>query len=374
MITLLTGGPGTGKTAWLLNALIDHRKEQPDRLIYIHGIRNLRGIAHETIYCRSQLCDICRSQDADIQASLKNGLAPKFVEDWMTWKESGALIIVDEVQRIWRPSNGAAQLPESISGLETHRHYGLDFWLISQGPHLFHNFIRLLVGRHVHLVAKWNGRSEYEWPECKQDVQSRSDAIVRPYTLPKRVFDMYDSAEIHTKQDKRRPLSFYAAIASLLVLAILVVALFYRLKARIHPQPDPVAASSTLASAVPGSPPSASSPAPVKPIFPDFQPTVPGVPESAPAYAELIKVTAAPLLAGCVYSKAKDSCLCYTAQATPYPVSKPYCIEQVKNHRFNPYLQPKVQHAADNEHNEHNEPIKQKPIILGSRSTNSNIR
>lgn len=369
MITLLTGGPGTGKTAWLINALLDLREVEPDRLIYIHGIRNLRGIAHETIYCRSQLCDICRSQDADIQARVNTDMPPKFVEDWMRWKESGALIVVDEVQRIWRPINGSAGPSESISGLETHRHYGLDFWLISQGPHLFHNFIRLLVGRHIHLVAKWSGRSEYEWPECKQDVQSRADAVVRPYTLPKRVFDMYDSAEIHTKQDKRRPLSFYASITAFLLVFVGGYLFVNRLQARLHPQPvaaaSAVPASSTGSASATGvvSAPGAVS----KSSFPDFQPTIRDVPESAPAYAALVKVTVAPVLAGCVYSKAKDQCLCYTAQATPYPAAKAYCIEQVKNHRFNPYLLPKGQNMAGTE------PTTQQPLIVGSRSIKSDI-
>ncbi|WP_333877505.1 zonular occludens toxin domain-containing protein [Methylobacter sp.] len=224
MITLITGGPGTGKTAWLLNQLLELRKLEPNRLLFIHGIRSLRGIAHETLYCRSQLCDICRAQDSDIQERMKTVNPPKFVEDWPKWKESGALIIVDEVQRIWRPTNGSSGPSEAISALETHRHYGLDFWLISQGPHLFHNFIRLLVGRHVHLVAKWSGRKEYEWPECKQDVQSRNDAVERPYTLPKRVFKLYDSAEIHTQQNKRRPIAFYILI--LLALLFLILSYF----------------------------------------------------------------------------------------------------------------------------------------------------
>ncbi len=75
------------------------------------------------------------------------------------------------------------------------------------------------------------------------------------------------------------------------------------------------------------------------PPFPDFEPQIPGVLESAPAYAHLVTVKAAPLLVGCVYSITKDKCSCYTQQATPYPASKAYCLESVKNHRFNPYLE-----------------------------------
>lgn len=342
MITLITGGPGTGKTAWMLNQLLDLRVAESDRLFFIHGVRNLRGISHETIYCRSQLCDICRLQDSEIEARLKTSIPPKFVEDWPRWKEPNSLIVVDEVQRIWRPTNGSQAVHESISALETHRHYGVDFWLISQGPHLFHNFIRLLVGRHVHLVNKWSGRTEYEWPECKQDVQSRSDAVQRPYALPKRVYSLYDSAEVHTKQDKRKPLSFYATIGALVLAVVVGGFVIYRIKNRINPV-ESAAVAPVAGGAASSAPPDAAvaGVANTSSSFPDFEPTVAGVPESAPAYAGLVKVVSAPILAGCVLNKHTDKCSCYTHQATPYPASQDYCLETVKNHRFNPYFERK---------------------------------
>lgn len=228
MITLITGTPGSGKTSWLINELLELRKNQPDREIFVHGIRNFRGFAHETIYCKSQLCDICRSKDLPHDA--------KFVENWPLWKTVGSLIVVDEVQRIWRPRAGAGAVPESVSGLETHRHYGLDFWIISQGPHLFDAFIRLLVGRHIHLVSRWNGRTQYEWPECKQNTSATTDAVVRGYTLPKHVYKYYDSAEVHTKQNHRKPLAFYIFIFVVLVVLALSYFAYTRIQSRMHPE------------------------------------------------------------------------------------------------------------------------------------------
>jgi len=90
MITLITGTLGAGKTAFVLSELFEFKKNNPNSLIFVHGIRNLRGIAHETVYCRSQLCDICRSLVIPAEA--------KFVENWDEWKESQSLIVVDEVQ------------------------------------------------------------------------------------------------------------------------------------------------------------------------------------------------------------------------------------------------------------------------------------
>ena len=362
MITLITGGPGTGKTAWLLDQLLELRKHDPQRKLYIHGVRNLRGIDHETIYCRSDLCDICRSDHSiDKQADELTDLPVdavtgdivitqtdeqfhirKYVEDWLIWKQKGALIVVDEVQRIWRPRGGSSAPPIAVSGLETHRHYGLDFWLISQGPHLFDNFIRLLVGRHVHLVAKWSGRTQYEWPECKQNVHLRSDAVMRPYKLPKRVYNMYNSAEVHTTQEKRKPLSFYATIVAIIIAVILITFSVYRIKQRVT-SPANVEAGEGVALAAQSTASTVSRPvssvSSEKRDFPDFTPKIAGVPESAPAYSDLVKVTAVPLLAGCILSKKSDKCTCYTRQATPYPTTRTYCIEVVQNHRFNPYLQ-----------------------------------
>lgn len=356
MITLITGGPGTGKTAWLIDQLIELRKTESNREIFIHGIRNLRNFAHEVIYCHSQLCDICRGSVIPAHA--------KYVEDWMDWKSSGALIVVDEVQRIWRPSSSSASLSPSISGLETHRHYGIDFWLISQGPHLFHNFIRLLVGRHVHLVAKWSGRSQYEWPECKQNIASRIDAVQRSYKLPSRVFSMYDSAEVHTNQDKRKPLSFYATLVAIFLAVIASGFIVYRIKSRLNPVPIDVvhvSASGGVGDAKAAYAPPDAVNANVKSTtgFPDFEPILPGVPESAPAYVELVKVRAVPLLVGCVYNKIKDICSCYTQQATPYPASKTYCIETVKNHRFNPYFE---------------RPAASVPLLADASSSQSNMK
>ena len=77
---------------------------------------------------------------------------------------------------------------------------------------------------------------------------------------------------------------------------------------------------------------------PVTEAYPDFEPIKPGVPESAPAYQTLLKVTAVPVLAGCTESK-KQGCKCYTKQATPYPATDLFCHEVLHGHRFNPYLQ-----------------------------------
>lgn len=367
MITLITGGPGTGKTAWLINELIDLRKNEPERELFVHGVRNFTGMLHEQIFCKSQLCDICRGNEKLLtwEASLSTSSVDndytryKYVEDWPIWKSPGSLIIVDEVQRIWRPRTGGSHVPAAVSGLETHRHYGIDFWLISQGPHLFDNAIRLLVGRHVHLVAKWAGRTQYEWPECKQDVQSRVDAVTRPYTLPKRVYSMYSSAEVHTKQQKRKPMSFYFSIFAAIFVIVAVGFATTRFKQKINGPVAGVAAAPAGDS--PQSPGSFNSDhgsvyKTAVDIQRDYTPIVPSLPWSAPVYQGLVKPVAAPRIIGCVATP--DKCTCYTQQATKVDMDEGVCRLYLKERAFDPFRADKQDPG--------NEPGKEeKPVTLG---------
>lgn len=338
MITLITGVPEAGKTAFTLDKVFEFRKTNPHFYLYVHGVRNLRGISHETIYCRSQLCDIC--------TKLVIPAGSKYVEDWHQWQEPESLVVVDECQRPWRTRIGSAPIPPAVSAFETHRHYGLDFYLITQSPKLIDSSIRALVGKHIHLVAGWAGRKQYEWDECQDDVKWRSGAKVKPYSLPKYVFKHYDSAVVHIKHFKSLPLSVYAVILAIVISSFLI----YRVSKRMEQKPIDQSVT-TSASAQPDTKTlvplpeekSETPPAPQVaevPKYPDFKPTIEGVPESAPAYAQLLKVTAVPTITACVYSRKKDQCTCYTAQATVYPTSKAYCMEDVQGKRFNPYFVP----------------------------------
>ncbi len=363
MITTITGGPGTGKTAFLIDQLLNLRKIDPNREFYIHGIRNLRGLPHKQIFCKSQLCDICRSQTLPADAL--------YVENWHEWKPSGALIVVDEVQRIWRPRTGGSKIPESVSGLETHRHYGLDFWLISQGPHLFDANIRLLVGRHIHLVSRWSGRTQYEWPECQQNVQSRTDAVIRPYTLPKRVYSMYDSAEVHTKQDKRKPLALYIVIACLALLVIMAVVMVNRFSDRITPTTDttneikPGAGQSIVSADKPKADQKKRAYATPEELEKALTPLVPGVPWSAPYYAELARPVSFPKIVGCIKSKVDFRCACYTQQNTLVDVPPDVCsiyVDRRPFDHFKPDKQRQQQQQQQLQAATDAPPIEQQPI------------
>lgn len=366
MITFITGTNGAGKTAWLVQELT---RLPSQRKVYQHGIPGLK-VAHEPIFCKSPDCEYCQSLivtgegGSYLKADFDHAMVDEegnivmppnvlFIEDWPDWATDGSLIVVDECQRPWRASN-QSNVPIGIKRLETHRHKGLDFWLISQSPKLLHTNIRELVGRHIHLVANWRGRNEYEWPEVQDNVRSRGDAIIRPYKLPKPVFKLYHSASLHTKLVKRKPLAYYAFLASLAVLAIIG----YRFSLKMadvfgdsNPEAQAASAPAPIAAGAPQATQGAGGVQAAKSFsneqrgdFPDFTPTVEGRPESAPAYAQLLKVTAVPVLAGCI--KSANTCKCYTQQATPYPATWDQCLEHVMNLKFNPFVTPRTGNSA----------------------------
>jgi zona occludens toxin len=358
MITLITGTPGAGKTAWTVQELT---RLPSQRKVYVHGIPDLK-IAHEPIYCTSNLCEHCQSltqihyndkgEGEYLELLDKPGEPLPLVENWPDWATDGSLIVIDEVQRIWRPS-ASGKLPEEIAALETHRHHGLDFWLISQGPHLFHSNVRLLIGKHIHLVSMWNGRKEYEWPECRQNVTSRGDAVVRPYTLPKKVFHLYKSSSLHVKQTHRKPLAFYGFFVSVFFLAIACYFGYQRVMSHMQDDqagtdgPAHAAPAAGAGAAVPAKTDSIIKPPAGTGSFPDFTPQIEGVPESAPAYAGLNKVQDVPHLMGCV--KTPDWCRCYTTQGTPYPVSVPFCESYLRGEYFNPWKERKAKEPPEPE-------------------------
>lgn len=324
MITVITGSPGAGKTAFVVNELDALPETRP---LFVHAVPDLQ-IPHELIYCKSTLCSHCSAADKPEDAV--------YVEDWANWAPIGAIIFIDEVQRVWRPRASGSAVPESVAALETHRHRGVDFYLVSQGPHLFDTNVRKLVSRHVHLVAKWAGRISYEWPECKQNTDAVGDAIRRPYKLPKKVFGKYKSAEVHTKQEHKKPLAFYALLLVIPIGGFLGFKVYQRIDSAIHPEKlkppvsAPVAPSPPFTASVPVAAPVVT-PFPV----PDFQPRVEGRPETAPAYDGLYKVNAAPIILGCIGTP--EDCRCYTVKATRAQVTEPWCRAFLRREVFYPF-------------------------------------
>jgi zona occludens toxin len=139
--------------------------------------------------------------------------------NWWTWAKPGDVLVCDEVQRHWRPRGMGTKPPEEIAKLEVHRHYGVDFVLITQNAMLLDQNVRRLVGRHLH-VRRLFGTARaliYDWDGCQTDTTRTSGATRTVWSYPKDAYKLYKSSELHTKQHQKIPLflAFPLVVAAL---------------------------------------------------------------------------------------------------------------------------------------------------------------
>ncbi|WP_118802024.1 zonular occludens toxin family protein [Neisseria lactamica] len=339
MLYLFTGVPGSGKTLNVVSMLAK-RPDLKNRPLFIDGIPDLQ-IPHEPI-----------PEGESIQT-------------WPKWAPTGAIIVVDECQRIFRPRPSGSKVPDYVSELETHRHRGLDFFFITQHPRLIDANLRSLIEHHTHVSKTELGvRRKLEWstggaknPESRADVR---DALKSVYKLDKSVYGLYKSAEEHTKIKTGRSKVFYL-IPVILLMIIGGLWGFYDFwgdfKKTIPtptaqqevaaPAASPETGGTVGAQAQNGThgtgqyPEAQTTPEPPQHrqhlTEDDYKPAIDGQPHTAPIYDEFNKaVKTMPYPVACV--KNANRCTCYTDQGTPIKgFSKTQCLEFVENGIYNPY-------------------------------------
>lgn len=302
MLTLVTGAPGTGKTAAVVDLITQLGKE---RALYVHGLDGL-SLPHFPLADPTQ---------------------------WMSEVPDGSIIIIDEVQSIWRPRGPGSKVPDHVAALETHRHRGLDFYLTTQGPNLVDANVRALIGRHIHLREMGVlGRYWYEWPECADNCRTawRGAPIKKRYRLPKRAFSLYKSASIHVKPVRSFPVALAVAVLALVGTGWLAWSVFSRFQERMSPAAaaasgvpsfNPSGSVTPVATVTPGRVPMSIPPALSR--LASYQPREVGLPHTAPVYDALTAPTVAPYPAICA-TTASD-CRCYTEQGTRLHVPQDKC-------------------------------------------------
>lgn len=339
MLYLFTGVPGSGKTLNVVSMLAK-RPDLKNRPLFIDGIPDLQ-IPHEQI-----------PEGESIQT-------------WPKWAPTGAIIVVDECQRIFRPRPSGSKVPEYVSELETHRHRGLDFFFITQHPRLIDANLRSLIEHHTHVSKTELGvRRKLEWstggaknPESRADVR---DALKSVYKLDKSVYGLYKSAEEHTKIKTGRSKVFYL-IPVILLMIIGGLWGFYdfwgdfKKTTPTHtaqqevaaPAASPETGGTVGAQAQNGThgtgqyPEAQPTPEPPQQrphlTEDDYKPAIDGQPHTAPIYDQYNKaVKTMPYPVACV--KNADRCTCYTDQGTAIKgFSKTQCLEFVENGIYNPY-------------------------------------
>lgn len=341
MLSLITGVPGSGKTLKLISDLMT-RDDLKNRPLFLDGIPDVdeKIIPHMPI---------------------PEG---ESMQTWHKWAPTGAILVIDECQRVFRPRPSGSKVPDFVAELETHRHRGLDFFLLTQHPRLIDANVRSLIGHHTHISKTNLGiRRKVEWqrcanPEARSDV---SEGIVSVYKLDKRAFGVYKSAEEHTKIKTKRSKVIYVLP---MILAVIISALIFFYgwfqdmgKPIEQPQIEAQASSPEAVGGTVGAPApngtanaqgqyaqaetTAMPPEPPKPHLSqeDYKPRIDGQPHTAPIYDNLNRqVKTMPFPVACV--KNANRCTCYTEQGTPIKeMKKSQCLDYVENGIYNPYKQ-----------------------------------
>lgn len=358
MITVITGTPGAGKTLYTVSKLLlplvgtsvrsgifdaDSGQEvQYPRTIYT----NIRGLTidHELIDGGGRWV-----YEKDTGGYKLEGPAGG-LRDWHNWAKAGSVIVFDEVQKVWEPRANGAMVPPDIKALETHRHMGVDFILITQGLMLTERNLAMLCNRHLHVrrVGNMKFAIVYEWDHASRTLMFAKAFSKTPWRYDKKVFKLYKSADLHTKQKRSIPTLIYFVLAGLVAMAFLAPTFKARMDERFGDHKP-----AQLADAKPGAQPAGKqgTPAPVEaakgtaPIddSKDWVPRDPLRPESAPAYDSIRKVAVMPVLVGCMSMGQRARC--YTQQGTVVEVHPEMAQSLMERPRFDPYDPPRPREA-----------------------------
>lgn len=289
MITLITGLPGNGKTLYTLS-FVKALAEKENRPVFYSGISDLALDWTE--------------------------IEP---EKWFE-APTGAIIVIDECQRVFRPRSLGKDVPEYVAKLETHRHQGVDLFLITQHPLLADSSIRRLVGCHKHVVRAFGtqGATIHEWGSCKDTcdkTSGRADSIKTRWKYDKDAYKYYKSAELHTVKAKI-PLRLYFLILAPILLILAVFYMYSFTKKQSEKQIEKEGVSQSLQAEnnfqlAMQKPSYLNAIQDAKQFIYDSTPRVEGLAYTAPRYDELTKPTRVPVPAGCI-DIVKGDCTCYS--------------------------------------------------------------
>lgn len=330
MLWLVTATPGSGKTLYLLQQ-VKKQADTENRQVYYHGI-TLTELGQKVL----------------------QWLPLEKPEEWYTLP-AGAIIVIDECQKIFPPRRTGTHVPKHVSEFETHRHKGFDIWLVTQGPKLLDAHIRELVNKHTHLrrIFGMQAAQVINWDCCEISPNS-TGAAGRSldkwrFMYPRQVYQWYKSAELHTHKVKIPRVVWIMLFALLVAIPALYFSVTLVMGLADKPALKANSAASAPVSVAPGQigpRAQASAPSQMTPeqIQASYIPKLPDRPETAPRYADMAQPTTFPRLSGCV--KSRRSCKCYTQQATIIDVEPAMCQELAERPRFDDYAQPAQQQST----------------------------
>ncbi len=312
-ITLITGLPGHGKGIFSLDT-INKLEQVSQRPVYYHNVKDLALKWHP-------LAD---------------------AKEWINCPE-GSIILLDEAWQTF-PLRANAQIPpEYVAQLATHRHKGYDIFIVTQQPSQLDTFVRKLVDHHYHVVRKFGSESAnvHQFVGLNSDPQrSRKNSIKHSYKYPKKVYEWYKSAEVHTVQTKRPMRVYFLWFGVPLLMAIAL----YFINGMLNPKTGMIAdgiqaeikGKGGAVEKTVGQQNNTSGQLNDQGRFLTYieahQPQIPDMPFTAPIYNEIVQPVHAPYPAACVLMSNK--CKCYTQQGTKLQTADSVCRQIVENGFF----------------------------------------
>lgn len=339
MITLITGLPGNGKTLFLL-PLVEKLRQDSNRDVYYWNIPQLK-------LPWQPLGDSSTFGVKGVEPD------PSQAKKWYELPD-GAIIVMDECQKLFRVRPQGSAVPKLVSEMETHRHKGFDLILASQNLKQIDTAVRVLVGRHYHCVRRFGFEQAtvYQWEEIADPTSTKAqkEANKISFNFPKEYYDKYRSAEIHTVK-KDFPLKYLfmllGGLALIAVCAWIVMRSIGNLRDKGVVEESTTTVAETLSDSLPGKSQAMSQTWTVEARTPRLE----HYPESAPMFDAVLRVQSAPNVAGCArydYPKGIVECHCTTAQGTRIrDMTAAQCVDWIKFGRFDPYKRPEDRKAQN---------------------------
>ncbi|MFP5074092.1 zonular occludens toxin domain-containing protein [Neisseria sp. WLZKY-1] len=346
MIYLVTGTPGTGKTAMVVDMILNNVDglfkmtiedgtvvDRPLYFCHIDGLDAKKFKAHEL-------------SEEEIQSAPLDQIMPQ-----------GGVLIVDEADYTYPVRPPSQAVPPYIKTLKELRHHGFTLILMVQHPTMIDRYIRQLVAKHIHLERKVIGTKRYEFFRCEESLNAAAftSVVGSPYRPPKEAFKYYKSASQHIKFKKKLHPVFIMIPIGIAFMFYLGVPLFSKwfgwsdnqsqVKQKSEQQHAKIEEQDALNIVQPPTLPQQSkfqeSAASSVPEFtPEYyEPRITDKPETAPIYDSVRSIKTFEYPVACV-SSAK-SCNCYSDQGTLIKISRKACQKHIKDGVFNPYKEPR---------------------------------
>lgn len=220
----------------------------------------------------------------------------------------GSIFFDDEAhRRIHGTGKSGPYGDDIVDQLDMHRHYGHDFYFITQYPSKLHHVVRNLVSSHFHLQNVAGSANAtlftFPFPELNpNDYGARKTADKEVFKYPKKLYKYYSSSSFHSKRLRIPKKILFLGV----LLFMLVAALVYQL-----------ATSSILPSSL------ADETLPVSVV------DIPSVVAPAWAGASPPAQARSNVLSGCISVDLK--CQCYDEDYYPLELDISQCLNYVNN-------------------------------------------